>query len=98
MKSQGTTRRAVTALAIIMAAAIAVAARAPAALADASAAAKAEGEVVIATAGGMLQDALAKHLYDNFTKTTGIKVTAVTINPDEQWTKIKADTEAGGVK
>ena len=98
MKSQGTTRRAVTALAIIMAAAIAVGARAPVARADASAAAKAEGEVVVATAGGMLQDALAKHLYDNFTKATGIKVTAVTINPDEQWAKVKADTEAGGVK
>ena len=46
----------------------------------------------------MLQDALAKHLYDDFTKATGIKVTAVTINPDEQWAKVKADTEAGGVK
>jgi spermidine/putrescine-binding protein len=61
-------------------------------------AAKAEGEVVIATAGGMLQDALAKHLYDDFTAATGIKVTAVTINPQEQWAKIKADTESGGVQ
>src|SRR4051812_32659564 len=61
-------------------------------------AAKAEGEVVIATAGGMLQDALAKHLYDGFTKATGIKVTPVTINPDEQWAKVKADTESGNVQ
>ena len=51
-------------------------------------AAKAEGDVVVATAGGMLQDALAKHLYDGFTAATGIKVTAVTINPDEQWAKV----------
>jgi hypothetical protein len=61
-------------------------------------AAKAEGEVVIATAGGMLQDALAKHLYDGFTKATGIKVTPVTINPDEQWAKVKADTEGKNVQ
>lgn len=61
-------------------------------------AAKAEGEVVVATAGGMLQDALATHLYEGFTKATGIKVTPVTINPDEQWAKVKADTEGGGVQ
>jgi spermidine/putrescine-binding protein len=65
---------------------------------EASAEAKAEGEVVIATAGGTLQDALAKHLYNDFTAATGIKVTAVTINPQEQWAKIKADTEGSGVQ
>jgi spermidine/putrescine-binding protein len=57
-----------------------------------------EGEVVIATAGGVFQDALAKHFYDGFTKATGIKVTPVTINPDEQWAKVKADQEANNVQ
>jgi putative spermidine/putrescine transport system substrate-binding protein/mannopine transport system substrate-binding protein len=65
---------------------------------EVSEAAKKEGEVVVATAGGTLQEALAKHLYDDFTAATGIKVTAVTINPQEQWAKIKADTEGGGVQ
>ncbi len=65
---------------------------------ETSAAAKAEGEVVIATAGGMLQDALGEHLYTPFTEATGIKVTAVTINPQEQWAKVKADSESGGVQ
>ena len=27
-----------------------------------------------------------------------LALVAVTINPDEQWAKVKADTEAGGVK
>ncbi len=86
----------VATIAIAAAAAVAVAGRAVAY--EASAEAKKEGEVVIATAGGTLQDALAKHLYDAFTQATGIKVTAVTINPEEQWAKVKADTEGGGVQ
>lgn len=65
---------------------------------EVSAEAKAEGELVVATAGGMLQDALAKHLYDNFTAATGIKIIPVTINPQEQWAKVKADSEAGNVQ
>jgi mannopine transport system substrate-binding protein len=90
------TRRHLLATAALVAAA---GAWAPAARAfEASAAAKAEGEVVIATAGGMLQDALGQHLYEPFTAATGIKVTPVTINPQEQWAKVKADTESGGVQ
>lgn len=65
---------------------------------EASAEAKAEGRLVVATAGGMLQDALAKHLYDRFTAATGIEVIPVTINPQEQWAKVKADSEAGNVQ
>ncbi len=65
---------------------------------EASAAAKAEGELVVATAGGMLQDALGKHLYDPFTAATGIKIVPVTINPQEQWAKVKADTEGNNVQ
>lgn len=65
---------------------------------EVSAAAKAEGQVVVATAGGMLQDALARHLYMAFTQATGIKVVPVTINPQEQWAKIKADTERRNVQ
>jgi spermidine/putrescine-binding protein len=65
---------------------------------EATAAAKTEGQVVIATAGGMLQDALAKHLYDPFTAATGIKVVPVTINPDDQWAKVKADSESKNVQ
>ena len=60
--------------------------------------AKAKGEVVIATADGRLQDALAKHLYAGFTAATGIKVIPVTINPDEQWAKVKADSEGNHVR
>ena len=39
-----------------------------------------------------------KHFYGGFTKATGIKVTPVTINPEEQWAKVKADTEASNVQ
>lgn len=91
------TRRAALKL-LAAGAALAATAGFPALAMTVSDAAKAEGEVVVATAGGMLQDALAKHLYDGFTKATGIKVTAVTINPDEQWAKVKADSEGGGVQ
>jgi mannopine transport system substrate-binding protein len=93
MTSQGyPTRRLALGLAL-------AAAMAPAAMAyTASDAAKAEGEVVIATAGGFLQETLAKYLYDKFTAETGIKVTAVTINPQEQWAKVKADSEGGNVQ
>ncbi len=57
-----------------------------------------EGELVVATAGGVFQEALEKHFYAGFTKATGIKVTPVTINPDEQWAKVKADKEANNVQ
>lgn len=80
------------------AAAFAMAAAAMPAAQAASEAARAEGEVVIATAGGMLQDALAQHLYNKFTEATGIKVTPVIINPSEQWAKVKADTENNNVQ
>jgi spermidine/putrescine-binding protein len=79
-------------------AALAAMAHAPAMAFTVSDAAKAEGQVVVATAGGMLQDALAQHLYDAFTQATGIKVVPVTINPDEQWAKVKADSESGNVQ
>jgi spermidine/putrescine-binding protein len=91
-------RRGVLALGAGSAAALALGGRIPAARAEVSAAARAEGQVVVATAGGMLQEKLAAHLYDNFTKATGIKVVPVTINTDEQWAKVKADMEAGNVQ
>ena len=50
-------------------------------------------EVVIATAGGTLQDALAKHSTTASPRPPGSRSTAVTINPEEQWAKVKADTE-----
>ena len=56
------------------------------------------GELVIATAGGAIQEALGKHFYQKFTDATGIKVTPVTINPSEQWAKVKADSESGNVE
>jgi mannopine transport system substrate-binding protein len=71
----------------------------PAAMAfEVSEAAKAEGQVVIATAGGFLQETLGKHLYSKFTEATGIEVIPVTINPQEQWAKVKADMETGNVQ
>jgi mannopine transport system substrate-binding protein len=85
-------------VATIATAAVAIAIAGRAFAYDASAEAKKEGEVVVATAGGKLQEALAKHLYDDFTKATGIKVVAVTINPEEQWAKVKADTESNNVQ
>lgn len=92
----GTSRRRALAFGAVIAAGLALPMAAQAY--EASEAAKAEGEVVIATAGGMLQDMLAQHLYAAFTEATGITVTAVTINPQEQWAKVKADTEAGNVQ
>lgn len=65
---------------------------------EVSEAAKAEGQVVIATAGGFLQETLGKHLYSKFTEATGIEVIPVTINPQEQWAKVKADMETGNVQ
>ena len=59
---------------------------------------QAEGEVVVATAGGTFQEALEDAFYGGFTDATGITVTPVTINPQEQWAKVKADTEAGNVQ
>jgi mannopine transport system substrate-binding protein len=59
---------------------------------------RAEGEVVIATAGGTFQEALGNSFYSQFTELTGINVTPVTINPAEQWAKVKADTEVGNVQ
>lgn len=57
-----------------------------------------EGSLVVATAGGTFQEALEAAFYADFTAATGIPVTPVTINPDEQWAKVKADTEAGNVQ
>ena len=59
---------------------------------------QAEGEVVVATAGGTFQEALGDAFYGGFTEATGINVTPVTINPQEQWAKVKADTEVGNVQ
>ena len=42
---------------------------------------QAEGEVVVATAGGTFQEALGDAFYGGFTEATGINVTPVTINP-----------------
>jgi mannopine transport system substrate-binding protein len=57
-----------------------------------------EGELVVATAGGTFVDSLASNFFGQFTDATGIAVTPITINPDEQWAKIKADTEVGNVQ
>ncbi len=59
---------------------------------------QAEGGLVVATAGGSFVDALEAAFYAGFTTATGIPVTPVVINPDEQWAKVKADTEAGNVQ
>lgn len=59
---------------------------------------QAEGAVVIATAGGTFQEALGNAFYGGFTEQTGIPVTPVTINPSEQWAKVKADSESGNVQ
>lgn len=59
---------------------------------------EAEGSLVVATAGGTFQEALENAFYGTFTELTGIPVTPVTINPSEQWAKVKADTETGNVQ
>ena len=95
-KRQPGWRRTITSLA--GAAVLTLAGTAAATAFEVSEQAKAEGKVVIATAGGFLQDALADNLYGAFTEATGIEVVPVTINPMEQWAKVKADSETGNVQ
>lgn len=59
---------------------------------------KLEDTLVVATAGGKIQDALARHFYDAFTKKTGVKVVPVTIGYTEQFAKLKADALANKVE
>ena len=59
--------------------------------------AQGKGEVVIATTGGLMTNALQDNFYKRFEQTTGIRVRAVPIELPDQWARMQAGRSNGNV-
>lgn len=57
-----------------------------------------EKELVILTGGGAFELAFRRHFYEPFTRSTGVRIIPVAAPFNDQWAKIRADTEARNVQ
>lgn len=76
---------------------IAAAGLSAAALATRARAQRGQGEVIIATTGGLMERSLQEHFYRRFEQEAGIRVRSVPIELPDQWARARAGQRSGNI-